>query len=203
MLKYDDPNLIDDAGDEYTALGWTVKRGDGKPKTNYNKNCGVFSSCAGAAIYRKRVFNEIGYFDQQFFAYMEDVDICYRARNYGYINVYCPRARVLHIGSATSGSKYNTFKIRLAARNNVYVPYKNMPLPQLLLNLPFLLLGILIKTIYFTYKGFGDDYVGGVADGLKSLSSVRRMKFKRRQLSNYIKVQKLIFRNVTKIFFGK
>ncbi|OOB78313.1 MAG: hypothetical protein BEN18_07875 [Epulopiscium sp. Nuni2H_MBin001] len=199
MLKYDDPTLIDDAGDEYTALGWTVKRGEGQPRRSFNQTCSVFSSCAGAAIYRKDIFKEIGYFDRQFFAYMEDVDICYRARNYGYTNLYCPRAKVLHIGSATSGSKYNTFKIRLAARNNIYVPYKNMPLLQLIFNLPLLIIGILIKAVFFTCKGFGDDYVGGIFEGLASLHKVTRMRYNKEHLRNYIKVQKLIIKNIAKI----
>ena len=54
----------------------------------------------------------------------------------GYDNVYCPAAEVYHVGSGTSGSKYNSFKVKLAARNNIYLNYKNMPLLQLLFNLP-------------------------------------------------------------------
>ena len=58
----------------------------------------------------------------------------YRAKIYGYRNIYCPTAKVYHVGSGTSGSKYNSFKVRLAARNNLYLNYKNMPLPQLAVN---------------------------------------------------------------------
>ena len=124
---------MDDAGDEYTILGWTRKVGDGKSPDLYTAEREIFSACAGAALYRKNILDEIGYFDENFFAYMEDVDISYRARIKGYKCVYCPEAVVYHFGSGTSGSRYNEFKIRLAARNNVYVPYKNMPLPQLVL----------------------------------------------------------------------
>ena len=83
---------------------------------------------------------------------MDDVDISYRARIYGFKSVYCPEAVVYHHLSATSGSRYNTFKIRLAARNNVYVPYKNMPWPQLALNLLFLVLGFPDKISSFPKK---------------------------------------------------
>ena len=58
------------------------------------------------AIYRRSVFDEIGYFDENHFAYLEDIDIGYRARIYGYYNMYCPTALVYHVGSGTSGSKY-------------------------------------------------------------------------------------------------
>ncbi|WP_225369295.1 glycosyltransferase [Methanobrevibacter arboriphilus] len=69
MLQYDNPDLIDDAGDEYTLLGWTKKSGDGLDKsiTRYSKPREIFSSCAGAALYRTSIFNEIGYFDENFF----------------------------------------------------------------------------------------------------------------------------------------
>ena len=65
---------------------------------------------------------------------MEDVDISYRANIYGNKNIYAPEAKVYHIGSATSGGRYNSFKIKLSVRNNVYVPYRNMPLLQLVIN---------------------------------------------------------------------
>ncbi len=199
MLRYDDATLIDDAGDEYTIFGWGYKIGDGENSVNHNNYKEVFSACGGAALYRKSVFSKIGYFDQAFFAYLEDLDIGYRARNYGYKNVYCPEAEVLHIGSATSGSRHNAFKIKLAARNNIYVPYKNMPLPQLLINLPALIIGILIKYIYFYKKGFGNEYIQGLDEGLSTLGQVRRMKFNCSQLKYYLKIQALLIKNSIKL----
>ena len=70
------------------------------------------------------MFDEIGYFDEMHFAYLEDLDVGYRARIAGYDNIYCPTAMVYHVGSGTSGSKYNPFKVKLAARNNIYLNYK-------------------------------------------------------------------------------
>ena len=102
---------MDDAGDEYTILGWTCKVGDGKSPDLYTSERETFSACAGAAIYRKDILDKLKYFDENFFAYMEDVDISYRARIWGYKCVYCPEAVVYHLGSGTSGSRYNEFKI--------------------------------------------------------------------------------------------
>lgn len=135
MIQLYDHSKMDDAGDMYTLLGWAFQRGVGRPATGYNRSCPVFSACAGAAIYRREVFETIGYFDEMHFAYLEDIDVGYRAKIYGYKNVYCPSAMVYHVGSGTSGSRYNSFKVRLAARNNIYLNYKNMPWPQLLLKL--------------------------------------------------------------------
>lgn len=189
MMRYDNRSIIDDAGDGYTILGWAYKRGDGKTAERYNRSQKVFSSCGGAVIYRKSVFNEIGSFDEDFFAYMEDVDVSYRAKIYGYENIYCSSAVIYHIGSATSGSKYNAFKVKLAARNNIYVPYKNMPVLQLLINLVFLVLGALIKYAFFAKKGFGKEYREGIKEGFKTLGRIKKTKFKFSNFFNYIKIE--------------
>ncbi|MTK64588.1 MAG: glycosyltransferase family 2 protein [Methanobacterium sp.] len=190
-----DKITIDDAGDDYTLLGWTKKVGNGKPESAYTKDREIFSACAGAAIYRRKVFKEIGYFDETFFAYMEDVDMSYRARIHGYKCVYSSNAIVYHLGSATSGSKYNSFKIKLAARNNVYVPYKNMPWPQLLLNLIFLLIGYFIKYLFFLRKGYGKDYLDGLKEGLSSLNRVSKVDFKGNRLTNYLSIEWYLIKN--------
>ncbi|MDD3984718.1 MAG: glycosyltransferase family 2 protein [Methanobacterium sp.] len=201
MIQYYDPSKIDDAGDEYTLFGWTEKVGNNKAPETYNKEYEIFSACAGAAIYRKKVFNEIGLFDEQFFAYMEDVDIGYRSRIYGYKNLYCPNAVVYHRGSSTTGSKYNRFKIKLAARNNIYVPYKNMPLPQLIFNSIFLIFGFLIKYFFFLKKGHGNDYISGLKDGLTSLEKVNKIKYDNTRFKNYITIEWLLIKNIVKIIF--
>lgn len=194
MIQYNDRTKIDDAGDEYNILGWAFKTGDNLNISLFTKDKEVFSSCAGAAIYRKKIFDKIGYFDEEFFAYMEDVDIGFRARIYGYKNMYCSSAVVYHIGSATTGSKYNSFKVRTAARNNIFLIYKNMPILMLLLNLPFLILGFLIKTLFFILKGYGKDYIKGLFDGLKGIKRIKKIKFNPKNTLNYIKIElKMIY----------
>lgn len=203
MIDYFNRDIVDDAGDEYTLLGYTHKIGMGDFIDNYIEPYQVFSACAGASLYRKQVFEEIGYFDEQFFAYMEDVDISYRARIYGYENVYCPEAKVYHIGSATSGSKYNAFKVKLAARNNIYVPYKNMPLLQLIINSPFLALGIVIKMLFFLQRGFGKEYVEGLKEGFATLHSIEKVPFKVKHIKNYIVIEWLLIKNTFKYLLIK
>lgn len=175
MIQMYHPDLMDDAGDMYSVLGWAYQRGVGRPETLYKKSCRVFTACAGAAIYRREVFEKIGYFDEMHFAYLEDIDVGYRAKLYGYDNVFCPEAVVYHVGSGTSGSKYNSFKVKLAARNNVYLNYKNMRAWQLLLNSPFLLAGTFVKFLFFKKRGFGKDYVTGFLEGVRTLKKCRRV----------------------------
>ena len=166
MIQMYQPQLMDDAGDMYSLLGWAYQRGVGQDIRRYRKPCRVFSACAGAAIYRREVFREIGYFDEMHFAYLEDLDVGYRARIAGYDNVYCPAAIVWHVGSGTSGSKYNSFKVKLAARNNVYLNYKNMPYPQLLVNAVPIAAGLFLKYLFFKKIGYEKDYIEGLKEGL-------------------------------------
>lgn len=189
MIQMYHPELIDSAGDLYTLTGWGVCRGVGRPVSNYTVNDEVFSACAGAAIYRRQVFKKIGLFDENHFAYLEDIDVGYQAKIFGYRNMYCPTALVYHVGSGTSGSKYNSFKVKLSARNNVYLNYKNMPYLQLLVNFIPLLVGYLLKYAFFVKIGFGKDYKEGICEGLKSMKEQRKVPFRMRRLHNYIRIE--------------
>lgn len=135
------------------------------------------------------MFDEIGLFDELHFAYLEDIDVGWRAKLYGYDNVYCPDAAVYHVGSGTSGSRYNSFKVRLAARNCIYLNYKNMPGWQILLNAPFLLAGIFVKYLFFVKNGFGRDYVSGLKEGIRTRKQCRRVPGLLRRFSAELKVQ--------------
>lgn len=193
MLMWDRPELIDDAGDRYCALGWAYARGKGKPAARYDSPAEIFSACGGAAIYRRSILEEIGLFDEAHFAYLEDLDLGYRARLYGYRNLYEPSAEVLHYGSASSGSRYNEWKTSLAAANSVYVIAKNMPLLQLVWNLPLLLLGFSIKFLFFCRKGMGRIYLKGLWKGFgkifSSTGKMRKIPFQMKRLGCYFRVQ--------------
>ncbi len=201
MIQYHDRSKLDDAGDEYTLLGFTKKVGDGKSSELYNTRREIFSACAGAALYRKAVFNEIGYFDENFFAYMEDVDISYRARINGYKCIYCPDAIVYHRGSETSGSRYNEFKTKLAARNNVYIAYKNMPWPQFYVNILFLLLGYFVKYLFFQRRGLGKYYMEGLREGFNSTDKIVKVKYINKNLINYLKIEWFLIKNSLKLIY--
>ncbi len=195
MVQYNNRNLIDDAGDSYTLLAYTKKIGNNQDINKYNTYCEVFSSCAGAALYRKSLIEKIGYFDSEFFAYMEDVDIGYRAQIYGYKNYYCPDAIIYHIGSGSSGSQYNDFKIPLAARNNVWLIYKNFPIPQKIVNFPFIFLGFLIKYLFFLKKGYGSIYLDGIKEGLKTRGKIKKTKYTSKHFKNYFKIEWKLIKN--------
>ncbi|MBR4447707.1 glycosyltransferase family 2 protein [Methanobrevibacter sp.] len=198
MLQYNNKDLIDDVGDEYNLLAWTKKTGENHNSNEYTEVCEIFSACAGAAMYKKSLLNEIGMFDNNFFAYMEDVDLAIRSRINGYRNLLCPDAIVYHIGSATSGSRYNEFKVRLAARNNVWVVYKNLPVPLKIINFIFLFLGFFIKYLFFLKKGFGSIYLAGIREGLSTRSKIQKVKFESKNTKNYFKIEYRLIINTFK-----
>ena len=200
MVQYHDRDRLDDVGNYYCALGWSFARGRGKDIHAYETEDKIFSACAGAAIYRKKILEKIGYFDEEHFAYLEDTDIGYRARIYGYENWYAPKAIVYHVGSGTSGSRYNQFKTRYSSRNNIYLIYKNMPLLQIILNLPFLAAGFLIKFLFFAIKGMGKEYAAGIKNGFSISMKNKKVPFRIKHLPNYCKIQLELWINIIRRF---
>lgn len=204
MLSMQDESRIDDAGDRYNALGWAFARGKGQPAKRYQRPARIFAACGGASLYRREALLTLGGFDENHFAYLEDIDIGYRARIYGWHNVYEPGARVLHAGSAATGSRYNAFKVKLSSANNSYMIGKNMPFLQLLLNFPFLLLGFCIKTAFFAKKKMGMIYVKGYAEGIGRCFSregkAHKVRFKWRNLGHYCSIQWTLWLDLARIF---
>lgn len=200
MIQLYHQEKIDDAGNFYCALGWAFARGKDKSVEYYEKQDEVFAACGGAVIYRKNLLEQIGYLDESHFAYLEDIDLAWRAKIAGFKNIYVPRAKVLHVGSGTSGSRYNEFKVHLSSRNSVYLAYKNMPALQLLLNFPFLLAGFGIKYIFFVKKGLGKTYRKGLKEGLSMCHREKKVKFYWKNIPHYGKIQIELWINIGKRF---
>ncbi len=196
MVQFYDRNRLDGAGDGYCALGWAYARGKGKSIRAYEKEERIFSSCAGAAIYRRKLLVRLGGFDEEHFAYLEDLDVGYRARICGYENWYAPAAVVYHVGSGTTGSRYNHFKTRYSSRNSVYLIYKNMPLPQILLNLPLLAAGFAVKFLFFAWKGMGKEYAAGIKNGFQISRKEKKVPFSFAHLPQYGRIQWELWVNI-------
>lgn len=200
MIQLHHPEKIDDAGNFYCALGWAFARGKDKSVEYYEEPDEIFAACGGAVIYRKAVLERIGYLDESHFAYLEDIDLGWRAKTAGWKNIYAPEAKVLHVGSGTSGSRYNEFKVSLSSRNSIYLAYKNMPALQLFINLPFLLAGFGIKYLFFVRKGFGKTYRKGLKEGLLMCRREKKVKFCWKNLPCYGKIQLELWMNIGKRF---
>jgi GT2 family glycosyltransferase len=133
QLRFADrPGVINSAGIEVDRLGNAADRLAGAPaEASETETVEVFGASAAAAVYRRRMLEELGGFDESFFAYLEDVDLAWRARMAGWRCVYCPAAVVLHHHSSTLGHR-SISKYFLVGRNRVRVLAKNAEGDQLL-----------------------------------------------------------------------
>lgn len=139
MVDYYNPEIMDTAGDGYDISGVGFKIGNGQPVSNYQEKRYVFGACAGAALYRRAMVEKIGFFDEDFFAMGEDIDLSFRAKITGYKCIYVPKAVVYHKINQTVvlGSDFLVYHAR---RNVEYTYFKNMPALLLMVTLPFHLL---------------------------------------------------------------
>ncbi|MEO8209854.1 MAG: glycosyltransferase family 2 protein [bacterium] len=137
MLNFNDRTYIDDAGDFIKKRGSPYARGYGeKDKSQYDKEEYIFGACAGAALYKKEVFDKVGLFDEDFFAYYEDVDFSFRMQMAGYKCFYNPKALCYHKRGATTDMK-DGYRTMLCEKNLIALRLKNYPLGMLISNLPF------------------------------------------------------------------
>ncbi len=137
----------------------------------------VFAPCAAAALYRRKAFDEVGGFDEQYFCYFEDVDLGFRLRLGGHKCVYVHSAIVEHVSSALSGYR-SDFAVYHGERNAVWTFFKNMPSGLLWLYLPQHLLLNLAALIYYPWRGQGRVVLRAKFDACRGLGDV----LKRRKL---------------------
>lgn len=158
-----DKTHFDSTGDIYTTWGIPFPRGrDENVGNQYDRSPWVFGASGGASLYRSSMFREIGLFDEDFFAYYEDVDISFRAQLAGWKVRFEPKAEAYHATSSTGG-KIKGFFTYQTIKNYPYVFWKNVPLRLMPVMLPrftlaygiFLIKGLLTpsRTCY-AIKGF-------------------------------------------------
>ncbi|MFH1825425.1 MAG: glycosyltransferase family 2 protein [Candidatus Firestonebacteria bacterium] len=128
ILLFDKRNIIDSAGDFFSIKGYGYKRGHSQIDVGqYNKEEIVFGVCACACMFRKNIFKKLGGFDEDFFAYGEDVDLNWRCHLAGYKCLYVPTAITYHKLAGTSGIFSDTH-IYYTQRNQEFVLIKNASL---------------------------------------------------------------------------
>ena len=169
-----DPNIIDSAGVVTDVLGIAWDRHNAEP-VGVDAAGEVFGACAGAALYRKAVLDETEGFDPAFFAYLEDVDLAWRARWLGWTARYVPEARVVHAHSAT-GTEESPFKMFHLGRNKVWTIAKNHPTRTLVLYGPLLLAYDLASLPITLARQRNLAALRGRLAGLRSLSRVLRQR---------------------------
>jgi GT2 family glycosyltransferase len=131
ILLQEGGDRIDAAGIAICPDGLSIGRGRMEPGDHYDRETEVFFASGCACLYRREMLEDIGLFDEDFFAYAEDTDMGWRARLAGWRCTYTPRAVVYHLHSASSGT-YSRLKAYLVERNRIWVAIKNFPFPLLI-----------------------------------------------------------------------
>jgi GT2 family glycosyltransferase len=96
-------------------------------KGQYNDSIEIFWASGAALFIKSAAWREVGGLDPDFFAHMEEIDLCWRLKNLGYKIVYAPNAEVYHVGGGTLNAN-NPYKTYLNFRNNLIILQKNLPL---------------------------------------------------------------------------
>jgi GT2 family glycosyltransferase len=135
ICSYYDQDKIDSLGMKICIDGMSRGAFRNKKFSNLqNVPYKILMPSACAALYKKTMLKQTGFFDDRFFAYCEDTDLGLRARKLGWKAVLAKNAIVYHKYSSTSGA-FSPFKLYLVERNHFWVACKNLPI-ILLLSLP-------------------------------------------------------------------
>lgn len=188
VLYYDRPDVINSAGARWTRFGFWQPFSDGRPDSNAGQHPWyVFGDRFIAPCFRANLIRALGGFDEDFFSFHEDLDVCYRANLSGYRFLLCPSAVVYHKMSQTlkDGTIASSLKLRLGLRNYAFVLIKNYSMLNLLLYSPWFVLRVyLYNGMVRSIKNAGvrasfevlGAVVGAAFDVLKGLPSAVRKR---------------------------
>jgi GT2 family glycosyltransferase len=203
---------IDSAGDGFTTSLKGYKRGEGLLSSAYNEEGYIFGACAGAALYRKKMIDEIGFLDEAFFLIHEDSDFNFRAQLAGWKVYYIPSAIAFHKVRSTIGTM-SDMEVYHTLRNIEFVRFKNIPSGLLIRCLPGCIVGSLTEFIYYSLKhGRPGLYLKAKRDAIRNLAP---MLEKRKEIMKLKKVEnrylhsvltpllskELFFRKLKKFFY--
>ncbi len=180
QLCYHYPNIIDGTGDCYHLSGLVWRQHHGmRVQPDDLRARSIFSPCAAAALYRRDALLKIGGLDEDYFCYVEDVDLGFRLRLKGFGAKYIPEAVVYHVGSATTGGQKSDFSVYHGHRNLVWTYVKNMPGALFWGLLPLHLLMNLVTIGIFALRGQFKVILKSKLDALRQLPRAWK---KRRQI---------------------
>lgn len=182
ILSYNQPGFFEYAGAAggfIDKFGYPFCRGRilnrlEKDNNQYNKSTQLFWASGACMFVRAEAFKNIGGFDGDFWAHMEEIDLCWRLKNKGFKIMYEPQSVVYHLGGGTLtyGSPQ---KIYLNFRNNLYMLFKNLPRQQ-------------FKRIFLTRM---------ILDGIAAVKFILGLNF--REFWAVVKAHTAFYRNLEKL----
>lgn len=170
QLMAGDTDVLDGIEDVCHISGLVWRGGHGRSRNNDDYSAReIFSPCAAAALYRRQAIQSVGAFDEDFFCYVEDVDLGFRLRLSGWQSWYVPAAVVRHVGSATTGGVHSSFSVYHGHRNLVWMFVKNMPGYLFWLFLPLHLAMNLVSVVWFIFRGQAGTILSAKRDAILGL----------------------------------
>jgi GT2 family glycosyltransferase len=168
-------SVVDGMGDIYHLSGLVWRSGHGNVVDTVFNRTEIFSPCAAAAMYRKDALLQAGGFDEDFFCYIEDVDLGFRLRLLGHRCLYVPASVAYHVGSAVSGVR-SDFSVYHGHRNLVWTFVKNVPGALFWALLPFHLSLNVVTVLYFALRGQGKIILCAKRDAMRKIPSMWRKR---------------------------
>lgn len=176
LIMAETPRYLDGEGDNYHASGLVWRRSYGAPVAGAGKTeREVFSACGAAAIYPKEAYDRVGGFDEDYFAYVEDIDLGFRLRLIGCPCIYLPSAVVYHVGSGST-SRRSDFSVYYGQRNLVWTFFKDMPGILFWLLIPFHLLANLLMIFLSLLRRQGRVTLRAKRDACAGLGKILRKR---------------------------
>jgi len=152
FLKMKNPEYLDGAGNMINIFGFGFARSKGKKDIGKYEKIEEISYASGTCMFcPKKIFHDVGLFDEKFFAYHEELDFGWRARLFGYKSYYVPKSVIHHYGSAQW--KWGGDKFYFLERNRWLVLLKNYSVKTILRLFPFLIVIEIFMLAFFTKKG--------------------------------------------------
>lgn len=177
QITYGTTDILDGIGDTYHISGLAWRERHGKHQTEQDLQAKeIFSPCAAAALYRRKAIEDVGGFDEDFFCYMEDVDLGFRLRLAGHKAIYVPDAVVHHVGAATTGGQRSDFSVYHGHRNLVWTYIKDMPGALFWMLLPYHLLLNIFTVGWFIVRGQGRVILKAKIHAIKGIPKMWRKR---------------------------
>ena len=176
VLFYDNPEVIDTAGDGISICGAPFKRGHMQSSDMFNEPGYVFGASGCAVLYRKSMLDDTGGLDDDYFAIFEDGDLSFRCQLKGYKCLYVPTAIVYHKVNSTL-KKFSNFYVYYGHRNVDYLYIKNMPFSLILKYYHTRIAYTFLAFLYFSWKGKGFVFLKAKFDVFKALPDLLKKRW--------------------------
>jgi len=172
LIMAERTDVLDGEGDAYHPSGLAWRQNHGEPVASAPRVQGdSFSACAAAALFERQAFLAVGGFDEDYFAYFEDVDVGFRLRLQGRECLYVPEAVVHHVGSASTGRR-SDLAVHYGTRNLIWTYWKDMPAPQVWLWLPVHICMVAALLAMHTGRGQAKPAFAAVWAALRGLPAI-------------------------------